>query len=118
MTGESAASLTSVAASRDCTLTINNELIEKAATADGTVREYLAGLYDWSMSVSGLYALGEHVSLIGYLLDGTLLNVGFVIGSETLTGTAYVESIEVNGPLRGKATYNVTLRGSGALTTS
>lgn len=118
MTGESAASLTAVATSRECSVSINKELIEKAATSDGSVREYLAGLYDWSMSVSGLYAVGAHVSLVSYLIAGTLLHVGFSLGNETLTGTAYIESFEANGPLRGKTTYNVTLRGSGALTVS
>jgi len=116
MTGATAGTLTEVAASKDCALNINNQLVEKASGTNGTVREYLAGLYGWTIQVSGLYALGAHVSLVGHLLAGTLLHVGFYIGDEQLTGTAFIESMEVGGPLRGKATYNVTLRGSGALT--
>ena len=114
--GTTAGTLEEVAAQRDCSLSINNQLIEKASGTDGTVREYLAGLYGWTMQVSGLYELGAHASLVGHLLAGTLLYVGFMLGDEQLTGTAYIESMEVGGPLRGKTTYNVTLRGSGALT--
>jgi len=114
--GTTAGTLEEVAAQRDCSLSINNQLIEKASGTDGTVREYLAGLYGWTMQVSGLYELGAHASLVGHLLAGTLLHVGFYIGDEQLTGTAFIENMEVGGPLRGKATYNVALRGSGALT--
>ena len=113
--GTSAGSLAEVAASRDCSLNIDNQLIEKASSTDGTVREYLAGMYGWTMQVSGLYAVGKHVSLVGHFLAGTLLNVGFYIGEEQIVGTAFIENMEVGAPLRGKATYNVTLRGSGAL---
>ena len=116
MTGATAGTLTEVAASKDCALNIDNQLTEKASGTDGTVREYLAGRYGWTIQVSGLYALGAHVSLVGHLLAGTLLHVGFYIGDEQLTGTAFIENMEVGGPLRGKATYNVALRGSGALT--
>lgn len=115
-TGTTAGTLTEVAAQKDCSVSINNQLVEKASGTDGTVREYLAGLYGWTIQVSGLYALNAHTSLVGHLLAGTLLYVGFMLGDEQLTGTAYIEAMEVGGPLMGKATYNVTLRGSGALT--
>ena len=48
-----------------------------------------------------------------YLQDGTLLHVGCYIGNEPMAGRAYVETMEVAGAVKGKATYNVTLRGSG-----
>ena len=114
--GTSAGTMEEVASQRDCSLSVNNQLIEKASGTDGTVREYLAGLYGWTIQVNGLYALNAHTSLVGHLLAGTLLYVGFMLGDEQLTGTAYIEAMEVGGPLMGKATYNVTLRGSGALT--
>ena len=107
--------MTEVAAQRECTLNIDNQLVEKASGTDGTAREYLAGLYGWTIQVNGLYALNAHAGLMGHLLAGTLLYVGFMLGDEQLTGTAYIENMEVGGPLRGKATYNITLRGSGAL---
>lgn len=114
MTGETA-TLTEVAAQRDCTVNIDSEMIEKASATDGTVMEYLAGRYGWTMQVNGLYALGDHAGLVDYLQDGTLLHVGCYIGNEPVTGRAYVETMEVAGAVKGKATYNVTLRGSGEL---
>lgn len=113
--GETANTLETVAASRDCSLNINSEMVEVASGTDGTVREYLAGRYDWTMQVEGLYALGDHAGLVDYLQDGTLLHVGCYIGNEPVTGRAYVETMEVAGAVKGKATYNVTLRGSGEL---
>lgn len=113
--GTTSGDLTEVAAQRECTLNIDNQMVEKASATDGSVREYLPGLYGWTMTVNGLYALGAHVSLLGHLIAGTLLHIGFYIGEERLTGTAYIETMEAGGPLRGKATYNVTLRGSGDL---
>lgn len=113
--GATANTLETVAASRDCSLNINSEMVEVASGTDGTVREYLAGRYDWTMQVEGLYTVGCHLSIVGWFLAGTLLHVAFQVGEETLTGKAYVESVDVNGPLRGKVTYNVSLRGTGAL---
>lgn len=114
--GETAGELNVVAASRDCSLNINSEMVEVASGTDGTVREYLAGRYDWTMNVEGLYTVGFNAGILAWFLMGTLLNVAFTVGEDTLTGKVYVESVDVNGPLRGKVTYNVALRGTGALT--
>lgn len=113
MVGETAGTMTEVAAQRDCTINIDSEMIEKASGTDGAAREYLAGLYGWTMQVNGLYALGEHADLVDHLQNGVLLHVGCYIGNEPMTGRAYVETMDVAGAVKGKVTYNVTLRGSG-----
>lgn len=113
MVGETAGTMTEVAAQRDCTINIDSEMIEKASGTDGAAREYLAGLYGWTMQVNGLYALGEHADLVDYMQNGVLLHVGCYIGNEPMTGRAYVETMDVAGAVKGKATYNITLRGSG-----
>lgn len=113
MVGETAGTMTEVAAQRDCTINIDSEMIEKASGTDGSAREYLAGLYGWTMQVNGLYALGDHANLVDYLQNGVLLHVGCYIGNEPMTGRAYVETMDVAGAVKGKATYNITLRGSG-----
>lgn len=113
MVGETAGTMTEVAAQRDCTINIDSEMIEKASGTDGSAREYLAGLYGWTMQVNGLYALGDHADLVDYLQNGVLLHVGCYIGNEPMTGRAYVETMDVAGAVKGKVTYNITLRGSG-----
>lgn len=113
MVSETAGAMTEVAAQRDCTINIDSEMIEKASGTDGSAREYLAGLYGWTMQVNGLYALGDHADLVDYLQNGVLLHVGCYIGNEPMTGRAYVETMDVAGAVKGKVTYNITLRGSG-----
>ncbi len=108
--------MSTVGAQRDCTLTINRELVETAATSDGGSREYLGGLKDWTVQVSGLYVVGGSVSLATYLIAGTLLHVGVQVGSTLYAGAAYVEAFEASGDVKGKTTYNATFRGTGELT--
>ncbi len=117
MLGESAV-LSQIGAQRDCTLTINSEMVEKSLSADAVGRGYLPGLYDWDIQVGGLYVLDNTHSMAEYLLAGTELTAGIYIGDTLYTGSAYVSSFEATGNVRGKATYNVTLRGTGALATS
>ena len=113
MAGGTAAGVTEIAAARDCELTLEGEAVE---TATGTIgRGLLRGHYGWSLTIDGLYALGAHSGLVAAIESGELLYVSFCIGDDELTGRALIESVSLEGNVKGKVTYNVTLRGSGEL---
>ena len=84
-------------------------------------REYLPGLMDWSLEVERMVLHGaQGVSVldeIGTLKQGQKVNVCIQIGLDYYEGDALIESVEVSGPLRGKATARVSMRGTGALLT-
>ena len=84
-------------------------------------REYLPGLMDWSLEVERMVLHGaQGVSVldeIGTLKQGQKVNVCIQIGLDYYEGDALIESVDVSGPLRGKATARVSMRGTGALLT-
>lgn len=101
------------------TLTINREMIEKASATSSRAREYLPGLTDWSLQVERMVLVDDtDVSVtdeIGDLKAGTVINTCILIGLDYYVGSAIIESVSVNAPLRGKATAQISLRGTGAL---
>lgn len=102
-----------IAASRDCSLSISTELIEKSGT-NATWKEYLAGLNEWSISASGLL-VAAHTSVLRLQIARTKLSVSFAIGSETFTGEGYIDSSSYSGGVQGKGTWQISIKGSGAL---
>lgn len=82
-------------------------------------REYLPGLMDWSLEVERMVVHEpQGVSVfdeIGSLKQGQRLNICVQVGLDYFQGEALIESVEVSGPLRGKATARVSMRGTGAL---
>jgi hypothetical protein len=101
-------------------LRIGREMVEIAGTHE-RAREYLPGLMDWSLEVERMVLhVAQGVSVldeIGTLKQGQKVNVCIQIGLDYYEGDALIESVEVSGPLRGKATARVSMRGTGALLT-
>lgn len=101
-------------------LRIGREMVEIAGSHE-RAREYLPGLMDWSLEVERMVLHGaQGVSVldeIGTLKQGQKVNVCIQIGLDYYEGDALIESVDVSGPLRGKATARVSMRGTGALLT-
>ncbi len=101
------------------TMTLNREMIEKASSVNSRAREYIPGLSDWSLSVERMALMGDtDVSVTDEIADlkaGNVIGICTLIGQDYYVGYAIIESIEVNAPLRGKATARIGLRGTGAL---
>ena len=115
-----------IAASRECSLNIDREMIEIAgSTADA--REYIPGRYGFTLSASGLYAINSDGSmssqaLTSMLFEGTKVAVVFQASTdgsvvvETYEGKAYVQNITLSGSYNERSTYSVQMQGTGALT--
>lgn len=102
-------------------LTMGKQMTERASGTQTRAREYLPGLTSWSLTVEKLVLVdsteGADVkTYAGKLVQGMTMNVCLQIGLDYLEGTVLVESVSIGAPLRGKATANMTLRGTGALT--
>ncbi len=106
-----------IGATTNHTLSLNRDMIEKASST--TAREYLPGLIDWSLSTERLIVPdGTDVSVLTEIEDlkaGTEVGVCLLIGMDYYVGTAIIESITLNGPLRGKASASISMRGIGTL---
>jgi len=122
-TGVTAGSLSPIAANTNCTLEINGELIETAGSS-AKAREFIPGLYDWSMTSNSMLtafaASGNHVTLTSKLIAGTKVRVAFQCAldsthNETYTGWAYIQTATLAAPVKNSATYDVVLKGTGEL---
>lgn len=99
-------------------LKLSRDMIEKASAT--SYREYLPGLTEWSVDVERMVLVNDaDVSVTDEITDlsnGTVINVCLQIGLDYYVGSAVLERVTVTAPLRGKATAQISARGTGGLT--
>lgn len=122
--GTTANDLEVIAASTQCDLNIEKEMIEIAGTS-GRYKEFVAGLTSWTVSAQCFYVAvttDQHVNLTKKLLLGSKVLVQFQLNTstrsnkyETYTGQALIQSISLSAPMNGKATFAISLQGTSDL---
>lgn len=112
---------TPIAHSRKASFKLNSQLAD-ATTKDseGGFTESLAGLRSWELSTEGLAVWGSMAQWYNAIANGTPLQVSFKptnqeSGDINLSGTAFLESFEVNAENGEVVTYSVNFKGSGVL---
>ena len=119
--GDAMAKTGLIGASRTHTLSVQRGLAEVAGADQGKAREYVPDALEWTLNVERLVlkeAQTGNVKVsdeVDDLRDGVVVNVCCQVGWDFYTGTALVTKVELAGPLRGKTTARVSLRGTGML---
>jgi predicted secreted protein len=109
------------ACSTNCNFNVNVEQKEVTSYSSAWFREYKNDLASWSLTCDGLIILSgfSYLFMLQKQLDREPIEVKFVIdngvdGLVIINGIANITSIDIAGPVRDVATYNVSLQGSGA----
>lgn len=115
-----------------CALDVQVEVKESSNALDGgAAKSFVPGRYEWTMSTEHLVELPDTgTSQVRSLLDAelarTLLTVTISrcqvtdgalaeVAGLTLTGTAYITSLHLEGSVDGMARYSAQMRGTGVL---
>ena len=109
--------------SRDCTLNVNQNLVEAGSKDDANWSVKLAGVRDWSVDVSYLHDesnLVDGVSLIDLLLNATQATVEFTTADSDYAATfwygeTFASTGSLSAPLDDVVSGSITFVGTGAL---
>lgn len=122
-------------------LTVHCDMVECTSPGSSRAKSFRPGRYEWSMTIARLYVdkqngLGDSNSGTGeikLLQAGQAVCVGFGLSDEDWDnlfddestrfnqphkrcyGTAYIEEVNINAPVNGRANYRVSLKGTGDL---
>jgi hypothetical protein len=109
----------------ECSITSTRNF-DEVATKDTNGNITTPDTYSWSLNASGLVANKPGASAQKDIHDlwtehlaANLVAVEFTTtetGDITISGNAYVESVEMTAATEGRATYTATLKGDGDLT--
>jgi len=107
--------------STGCDISVTCDITEITNALSGRGKAFLPGRYEWSISATGIVSTGTSnypITFLGKLMSGTSMTAYFGLNSSNirLSGTVYVSDWSMGAPVDGNATYNVTFKGSGALT--
>jgi predicted secreted protein len=108
------------AASTSCSLEVSSDQIDITNKSSGFRKQYAYGFKSFSISCEGLITL-ENYDYFDMLTDqenNTQISVTLTLDSRVFSGTCNIESVSVDGPVEGVATYSVTLQGTGDYTLS
>ena len=113
------------ACSTSCSFNVNVEQKEVTSYNSAWFREYKNDVATWSVTCDGLIILSGFSYL--FMLDKQIarepIEIKFVIdngvdGLVIINGIANIASIDISGPVRDVATYNISLQGTGAYNTT
>ena len=110
--------------SRDCTLNVNQNLVDASSKDDANWSAKLAGMRDWSVDTSYLHDESNTVSadeLIDLILNASQVVIEFSLASASSTfwyGNAYASTASLTAPLDDAVNGSITFVGDGALTKS
>lgn len=112
-----------VGCATDASLEVNAEEIEVSCMAASAWKETVPGMKSWSVSFNSIYLKGTGVVLSAdqlsqMLFDATLLTVKLsteISGEKYYEGTVFVTKNSISVSAKDKATYSVSLTGTGAL---
>lgn len=106
------------AASTSCSLEVSSDQIDVTNKSSGFRKEYVYGFKSFTINCEGLITLNDYdyFDMITDQENNTFISVTFTIGSTVFSGTCNIESVSVDGPVEGVATYSVSLQGTGDYT--
>lgn len=105
------------------TITPGNEKQDGTNSESGGAREYIAGLDNWSGSVSCLYdaKMNPHASppaiVPGTIIPGVqfIVEAGAGVANATYEGDIFVDSVPVTLAVEGRVEYTINFTGNGPL---
>lgn len=114
-----------IAYSRNCSVSLSVNLADTTTKSNNGWSESLPTTKSWSIDADGLGVWGENIKEFVAAFDSRLpLQVTFrpatiISGStQTYSGTAYIESLDIEAPMEDGVSYKLSLKGSGKLNTT
>jgi len=106
------------AASTSCSLEVNSDQVDVTNKSSNRKKEYMYGFNGYTISCDGLITLDDYdyFDMLTDQKNGTTITVTFTVDTKVITGTCNIESVSVEGPVEGVATYSVSLQGTGDYT--
>lgn len=105
-----------VAASKTCTVNIQQNSIGACSPEDGRTRQKIPTDYGWSISVGCLMANNRSArDFLAAILNGYTMSVQFTMVGYKVRGDAIVEDWKATGTKGSLATFDLTFAGSGPL---
>ena len=106
------------AASTSCSLEVNSDQVDVTNKSSNRKKEYMYGFNGYTISCDGLITLNDYdyFDMLTDQKNGTVITVTFTVDTKVITGTCNIESVSVEGPVEGVATYSVSLQGTGDYT--
>jgi predicted secreted protein len=106
------------AASTSCSLEVSSDQLDVTNKSSNKKKEYMYGFNGWSVSCDGLITLNDYdyFDMLTDQKNATQISVTFTVDSKVISGTCNIESVSIDGPVEGVATYSVSLQGTGDYT--
>jgi predicted secreted protein len=106
------------AASTSCSLEVSADQVDVTNKSSNRKKEYMYGFNGYTISCDGLITLNDYdyFDMLTDQKNGTVITVTFTVDTKVITGTCNIESVSVEGPVEGVATYSVSLQGTGDYT--
>lgn len=106
------------AASTSCSLEVSADQVDVTNKSSNRKKEYMYGFNGYTISCDGLITLDDYdyFDMLTDQKNGTTITVTFTVDTKVITGTCNIESVSVEGPVEGVATYSVSLQGTGDYT--
>jgi predicted secreted protein len=106
------------AASTSCSLEVSSDQVDITNKSSGFRKEYVYGFKSYTISCEGLITLDnyDYFDMLTDQENNTQISITFTIGTKIFSGTCNIESVSVDGPVEGVATYSVSLQGTGDYT--
>ncbi len=108
-------------------VTINSEMMGATTKDSGGWEESLPGKKSWTMSGDFLYEQvpGGSAVALSTLFDALVAKTKFLVyfstktqGQHQYSGNCYIESIDMSAGVEDNVTFNISLKGTGAITRS
>lgn len=106
------------AASTSCTLEVSSDQVDVTNKSSNRKKEFIYGFNGWTVSCDGLITLDDYdyFDMLTDQKNNTQISVTFTVDGKVISGTCNIESVSVDGPVEGVATYSVSLQGTGDYT--
>jgi predicted secreted protein len=103
------------AASTSCSLEVSSDQVDITNKSSSFRKEYAYGFKSFTINCEGLITLDnyDYFDMLTDQENNTQISVTFTVGTKVFSGTCNIESISVDGPVEGVATYSVSLQGTG-----
>lgn len=102
------------AASTSCSLEVSSDQIDITSKSSGFRKQYAYGFKSFTISCEGLITLNDYdyFDMLTDQENNTQISVTFSLDSRVFSGTCNIESVSIDGPVEGVATYSVSLQGT------
>ena len=106
------------AASTSCSLEVSSDQVDITNKSSSFRKEYAYGFKSYTISCDGLITLDDYdyFDMLTDQKNNTQISVTFTVDAKVFTGTCNIDSVSVDGPVEGVATYSVSLQGTGDYT--